>query len=93
MPKRRTLDLTPEQYQELVDCRDHHRLPYLRERAVALLLIAAGLTPAWASCQRSRKRELPGKAQVRFALIVVFLVDRTRTPSSVSNQKPGTTRK
>jgi hypothetical protein len=47
MPKRRTLDLTPEQYHELVDCRDHHRLPYLRERAAALLFIAAGLTPTY----------------------------------------------
>ena len=52
MPKRRTLDLTPEQYQELVDCRDHHRLPYLRERAAALLLIAAGLTPAYVAKYR-----------------------------------------
>jgi transposase len=46
MPKRRTLDLTPQQHQELVDCRDHHRLPYLRERAAALLFIADGLSPA-----------------------------------------------
>lgn len=46
MPKRRTLDLTPQRRQELVDCRDHHRLPYLRERAAALLFIADGLTPA-----------------------------------------------
>ena len=40
MPKQLTLDLTPEQRQELVGCRDHHRLPYLRERAAALLLLA-----------------------------------------------------
>jgi hypothetical protein len=32
MPKRRTLNLTPEQQQELVQCRDHHGLPYMRER-------------------------------------------------------------
>src|SRR5260370_34243836 len=52
LPKRLTLDLTPEQYQELVDCRDHHRLPYLRERAAALLFIAAGLTPAYVARYR-----------------------------------------
>src|SRR5260370_8522892 len=52
LPKRLTLDLTPEQYQELVDCRDHHRLPYLRERAAALLFIADGLTPAYVAKYR-----------------------------------------
>src|SRR5579859_6819843 len=46
MSNRRMLDLTPQQRQELVDCRDHHRLPYLRERAAALLFIADGLAPA-----------------------------------------------
>lgn len=45
MPKQLTLDLTPAQRQEFVDCRDHHRLPYLRERAAVLLLLADGQMP------------------------------------------------
>jgi transposase len=52
MPKRRTLDLTPGQYRELVDCRDYHRFPSLRERAAALLFIAAGLAPAYVAKYR-----------------------------------------
>jgi hypothetical protein len=46
MPKRRTLELTEEQQSELRVCRDHHQLPYLRERAAALLFIADGIAPA-----------------------------------------------
>lgn len=45
MPKRRTLDLTPEQERELVQIRDHDPRPYMRERAGALVKIALGLTP------------------------------------------------
>lgn len=43
MPKHRTLMLSPEQYQELVTCRDHDKRPYIRERAAALLKIAEGM--------------------------------------------------
>ena len=46
MPKRRTLTLTAEQQSELRNCRDRHQLPYLRERAAALLFIADGIPPA-----------------------------------------------
>jgi hypothetical protein len=46
MPKRRTLELTKEQQSELRNCRDRHRLPYLRERAAALLFIADGIPKA-----------------------------------------------
>ena len=52
MPKQRTLDLTPEQRQALLDCRDHHQLAYLRERAAALLFIADGFSPAYVATQR-----------------------------------------
>lgn len=46
MPKLRRLDLDDPQRQELEDCRDHDRRPYMRERAAALLKIAQGQRPA-----------------------------------------------
>jgi transposase len=42
MAQRRLLALSPAQAQELQTLRDHAPLPYLRERAAALLKIAAG---------------------------------------------------
>lgn len=45
MPRRRTLDLTAFQHQTLVDHRDHHPKPYVRERCAALLKIAEGQSP------------------------------------------------
>ena len=45
MPLRRTLDLTARQHQDLVDYRDHHPKPYVRERCAALLKIADGQAP------------------------------------------------
>jgi len=45
MPKRRTLKLSLEQQQALEQMRDHAPKPYLRERAAALLKIAAGQSP------------------------------------------------
>lgn len=45
MPKRRTLQLSPEERDELVHARDHHQKPYMREKAAALIKIADGLSP------------------------------------------------
>lgn len=42
MPKPLRLTLTSEQCEELEQVRDHHEHPYLRERAGALLKLAAG---------------------------------------------------
>ena len=42
---RRTLTLTEEQRQELLQLRDHDSRPYVRERCAALLKIAAGQSP------------------------------------------------
>ena len=42
MPAKLKLELTVEQKQELEDLRDHALKPYLRERAAAILKIAAG---------------------------------------------------
>lgn len=36
------IELTEAQRRELEDARDHHKLPYLRERAAAILKIADG---------------------------------------------------
>ena len=44
---RRTLELSDEQRRELTVARDTHRLPYIRERAAALLFIADGRSPYW----------------------------------------------
>lgn len=43
--RRRTLILTASQHAELTALRDHDHRPYLRERAAALLRIAAGESP------------------------------------------------
>ena len=43
---RRLLSLSETERQELVTLRDHARLPYLRERAAALLKIADGMPAA-----------------------------------------------
>jgi len=45
MARYRTLDLSTEQRQTLEEGRDHHPLPYVRERCAALLKIAAGISP------------------------------------------------
>jgi len=39
---KRELDLTTAQEETLLEMRDHHAKPYLRERAAALLKIASG---------------------------------------------------
>lgn len=44
MPKPLTIMLDKDQRQELEAIRDHHARPYVRERAAAILKIAAGLS-------------------------------------------------
>lgn len=45
MPYRRTLELADWQRDELLQHRDHDPRPYVRERAAALLKVAAGQSP------------------------------------------------
>ena len=45
MPKRRYLDLKPENVAALEAVRDRHAKPYMRERATALLKVNAGTSP------------------------------------------------
>lgn len=47
MAQRRTLQLTNEQEQELVQLRDQTKHEYVRERCAALLKIAAGQSAHW----------------------------------------------
>ena len=57
---RRTLTLTPAQHRELERLRDHGPKPYLRERAAALLKVAAGQPATVVARQgllRRRRRE------------------------------------
>lgn len=42
---RLTLALSDTQWSDLTDCRDHHPVPAMRERAAAMLVIAAGESP------------------------------------------------
>jgi hypothetical protein len=44
MPSPLKIELTAEQRQELIAIRDHHELPYMRERASAILKIADGVS-------------------------------------------------
>ncbi len=44
MPAPLTIDLTEEQRAELEDVRDNHEKRYMRERALAILKIAGGLS-------------------------------------------------
>lgn len=44
MCRTRTVSLTPRQRRRLIRVRDHHRLPYLREKAAAVLKVAEGWT-------------------------------------------------
>lgn len=42
MPRKLTLELSDQEREELLEIRDHHEKPYMRERAAALLQIADG---------------------------------------------------
>jgi len=44
---KRELELKKTQEASLIEMRDHHPKPYLRERAAALLKIAAGYSASW----------------------------------------------
>lgn len=49
MPSRRTLKLTQEEEEKLVEYLDHDPRPYVRERCAAILKIAQGKSPHWVS--------------------------------------------
>lgn len=47
MPKKRELSLDENQETTLMEMRDHHPKPYMRERAAAVLKIADGKSINW----------------------------------------------
>lgn len=58
MPKLRTLTLTNDAKAELIDMRDRAEKPYLRERASAILQVAAGHAASWvARCGLLKERK------------------------------------
>jgi len=59
MPKPLTIQLTPEQREELEHIRDHHEKPYVRERAAAILKIADGMSGRQVALNGLLKRRDP----------------------------------
>ncbi len=59
MAKRKELFLTEEEKQELIEYRDHHARPDVREKAAALLKIAEGDSAHWVSTSGLLKRRKP----------------------------------
>lgn len=51
MGVRVTLELTPEQYEELDRMRRTHAKPYVRERAAALIKVSEGKTARWVAAE------------------------------------------
>jgi transposase len=51
MPRPLTLDLSPARAEELARLRDHHPKPYVREKAAALLKVAAGRSARWVAAE------------------------------------------
>jgi transposase len=59
MARKRTLTLTDDERQALIDHREHDRRPQARERCAALLKIAEGASPHWVSQHGLLKRRSP----------------------------------
>jgi len=86
MPRPLTIVLTREQRRELEDVRDHHRKPYVRERAAAVLKISDGAS--------GRQVALNGLLKRRKADTVYDWVHRYQTEGLVGLMvKPGRGRK
>ena len=59
MPKRRTLDLSDPQRRALIQVRDHHDKPYMREKAAALLKVNQGYSAHFVAQHGLLKRRDP----------------------------------
>ena len=62
MAQRRTMTLTNQQYNQLIDYRNHDQRPYVRERCAALIKIAQGKSPHWVATQGLLKERDPDTA-------------------------------
>jgi transposase len=86
MPNPLTIELTVEQHRELETVRDNHELPYMRERATAILKIADG--------QSGRQVALHGLLKERDPDTVYSWVHRYQEEGTAGlNIKPGRGRK
>lgn len=64
MPRIRTLELSAGEEESLTDLRDHAEKPYLRERASALLQVAAGRPAAEVAREGLLKERQPDTVYV-----------------------------
>lgn len=74
MAKATVLELSESEHRELVAMRDHHAKPYMRERAAALLKVAAG--------QSARQVALAGLLRHRHPDTLYAWLHRFRTEGS-----------
>ena len=88
MARRRRLDLTAAQRQELVDHRDHDPHPYVRERCAALVKIADGQTPHAVAQQGLLKRRDPDTI---YSWLAQY--QRTGLPGLIARQQGGRRRR
>jgi len=72
MAPQRTLNVTEEQYQELIQYRDHDSRPYVRERCAALLKIADGQAPYWVAGHGLLKKR---KADTVYSWLNIYEVE------------------
>jgi len=68
MVHKRTLTVTDDERQALIDHRDHDPRPQARERCAALLKIADGASPHWVSPHGLLKRRSPDTVYAWLAL-------------------------
>ena len=59
MVRQRTLTITEEERSQLIDHRDRHASPQVRERCAALLKVAGGKSPHWVAQQGLLKERDP----------------------------------
>lgn len=59
IPAQRSVPLTTEEKAELVEMRDHATIPYLRERAAAILQVASGRSGRWVAHHGLLKQRQP----------------------------------
>lgn len=88
MARRRRLELTAAQRQELVDHRDHDPHPYVRERCAALVKIADGQTPHAVAQQGLLKRRDPDTV---YSWLAQY--QRTGLPGLIARQQGGRRRR
>ena len=88
MPKRRYLNLNPEEKMELEHVRDHHEKPYMREKAAAMLKIEAGMSPhavALTGLLKPLTNWLPASRPVKTRQRMMNILTRHNSPWTTVN--------